>query len=923
MLGLGSLTFIYPWILIGLIVLPVLWWLMRFLPPRPRYIKFPAISFLFGLDKQQKTPAQTPWWLLLLRLAIAALLVIGLAQPVLKERELFQQNGPVVIIVENDWATTKFWNTYRQQINDVLTEAEQQKKQVLLIAGANIQETTAVASLMTANEAKVLFNSLQPQSWFIDRKLIQNHLDQYQFDKLADVFWYSNGLVDVTETSQNTDSLLDFVNTLHKLGHIHSYNVPANLLPIIIQKVSITADGMEFFFSRLSPDSLSAITLVGYDIQGAILFSEDISFADQNHVSKIIQLPSELRNRLSRVSIVGQSNAASVFLIDDQSKIKPVGILSGGFASVTQPLLSSTYYVYKALQPYSEIREGQDLEKLLERKLSLLILIDVGRLNPGDEQLLTNWVQDGGTLLRFAGPRLAQNSDKLLPIRIREGDRSFGGTLSWSSPARLAAFPSSSPFQGLVIPEDVVVLRQVLAEPDNQLSQKTWARLEDGTPLITQTTLGKGRLILVHTTANPDWSNFALSGLFVQILEKILDLSTGIGGIAISSETLPPKQILDAWGNLTLPNSQSIAASPSVFEKAAVSWQNPPGFYGNQTAQRALNLGKAIKQYSSLPEISGLKTEELSTQPLNIDFKPHILSLVCLLFLLDLLITLAILRPSNNIIRKTVLYLVAVSFAITYVSEKVFAQTSGNQNTTLDRAIVELTKTTRLAYIKTGVFEVDRTSQRGLATLSAVVNNRTSVVLGEPVGIDLERDDISLYPMLYWPVVLEQTIPSENARRRLKQYMRTGGMIVFDTRDQGVTAIGETPAQQRLQELAKGLDIPALRMIPKDHVLGRTFYLLQEYPGRWRNQSLWVERDENLANDGVSSIVIGGADWVAAWAYDENGRPMYRVVPGGDKQREIAFRFGINLVLYTLTGQYKADQIHVPAILERLEKEEK
>ncbi|HPI62902.1 MAG TPA: DUF4159 domain-containing protein, partial [Alphaproteobacteria bacterium] len=236
------------------------------------------------------------------------------------------------------------------------------------------------------------------------------------------------------------------------------------------------------------------------------------------------------------------------------------------------------------------------------------------------------------------------------------------------------------------------------------------------------------------------------------------------------------------------------------------------------------------------------------------------------------------------------------------------------------KTIIDLTKITRLAYIKSGITEIDRTSQRGLATLSAIVNSRTSVVLGDPVAIDPEKDELSFYPFIYWPVVAEHPIPSENARRRLNQYLRTGGMIVFDTRDQGVASIGETPAQQRLQQIAIGLDIPPLKIIPKDHVLGKTFYLLSDFPGRWRSQSIWVERDENIANDGVSSVIIGGADWAAAWAYDENGRPMFRVVPGGDKQREMSFRFGVNLILYTLTGQYKSDQIHVPAILERLGK---
>jgi hypothetical protein len=68
----------------------------------------------------------------------------------------------------------------------------------------------------------------------------------------------------------------------------------------------------------------------------------------------------------------------------------------------------------------------------------------------------------------------------------------------------------------------------------------------------------------------------------------------------------------------------------------------------------------------------------------------------------------------------------------------------------------------------------------------------------------------------------------------------------------------------------------------------------------------------------VSPIIIGGNDWAAAWAVDAQGRPLADVTPGGDEQREMAYRFGINVVMYALTGNYKTDQVHASALLERL-----
>ncbi|MFZ0569475.1 MAG: DUF4159 domain-containing protein, partial [Rhodomicrobium sp.] len=110
------------------------------------------------------------------------------------------------------------------------------------------------------------------------------------------------------------------------------------------------------------------------------------------------------------------------------------------------------------------------------------------------------------------------------------------------------------------------------------------------------------------------------------------------------------------------------------------------------------------------------------------------------------------------------------------------------------------------------------------------------------------------------------------------------------------------------------------------HVLTKAFYLLQSFPGRWDNGDPWVQAQADPADaakrgvktDGVSSIIVTSNDLAAAWALDDDDRPMFAAVPGGEDQREMSYRTGINIVMYALTGNYKADQVHVPAILERL-----
>jgi hypothetical protein len=152
----------------------------------------------------------------------------------------------------------------------------------------------------------------------------------------------------------------------------------------------------------------------------------------------------------------------------------------------------------------------------------------------------------------------------------------------------------------------------------------------------------------------------------------------------------------------------------------------------------------------------------------------------------------------------------------------------------------------------------------------------------------------------------------------LNAFMRQGGIILFDTRDEG-SGEGFAPgARAALRRITRDLSVPPLAPVPEDHVLRRAFYLLQDLPGRFSGGTVWVAREQDRANDSVSPVIIGGHDWAAAWAVDARGNTPYAVIPGGARQRTLAYRFGVNLVMYALTGNYKGDQVHVPAILERL-----
>ncbi len=241
---------------------------------------------------------------------------------------------------------------------------------------------------------------------------------------------------------------------------------------------------------------------------------------------------------------------------------------------------------------------------LLKRQLAVLIYADSGPDSPQEAAAVDKWVDGGGLLLRFAGPHLAETADPLLPVRLRRGGRTIGGAMSWERPAKLAPFAADSPFAGLTVPSDVTVSRQVLAEPDIDLAGRTWARLADGTPLVTAAKHGRGWIVLVHTTANADWSNLALSGLFVQMLRRIVAMSQGV--TAADDGALPPLDTLDGFGRLQRAPPTAMPIPGDAIAGAIVSPAHPPGFYGTPAARRALNLSAGI---AALKPIAGLPSD--------------------------------------------------------------------------------------------------------------------------------------------------------------------------------------------------------------------------------------------------------------------------------------------------------------------------
>ena len=653
-----------------------------------------------------------------------------------------------------------------------------------------------------------------------------------------------------------------------------------------------------------------------------------------------ISAPFEIRNDIARIDVTGIETAGSTRLLDDSFRRRRVALISGEAADIAQPLLSPLYYINRALSPFADLIEADSeqmsasIPKLLAQSPAVVVMSDIGTLPEDVGKLLDEWVENGGTLIRFAGPRLAAaaSDSQLLPVLLRKGERELGGALSWIEPQPLADYPATGPFSGLPTPRDVTVRRQVLAEPSSDLPARTWASLADGTPLVTATERGAGRIVLFHVTAEASWSNLPISGHFVDMLRRVVQLSRAVaGGGEAGSGILPPWRLLDANAALLpasgdakpldLANNRVVQAGPD----------NPPGLYGGEDGFVALNLFRLGETLApiAIPEFEVPVTRSAIASDSAIDFRPWLFAAALIALLVDTLIVLVLngafrhrgLRPAPA----TAMILIAgLSLAVFAAPGTGHAQDAQPG----DVDMLESLDRTRLAYVITGDDETDNISRLGLDSLSRYLFSRTALEPGTAIGVDIETDQLALYPMIYWPMSEDADIPSPGAISRIDAYMKSGGTVLFDTRDRIVDlGGGSSVLTLRLQQILASLDIPPLEPVPADHVLTKSFFLLDTFPGRYSDGPLWVEalpETDNPAErpartgDGVSSILITGNDMAAAWAVDEQGFPMFSTVPADPWQREYAFRAGVNIVMYMLTGNYKADQVHIPALLERL-----
>lgn len=595
MLSLGPIGFLNPLLLISAVLLPLLWYLLRAMPPRPRRVLFPGAALLIGLTDPAPRMARMPIWLMLLRMGALAALILGLAGPVWRPDPTGGLVAPdadaVLVIMDAGWAAGPDWDARQRQGAEII--ASTGSRPVALLAADG--QLAGPLVFGPAADALSTLRAMKPQAW--PSALPPDPgaaLAVAPQGRLATI-WISDGL--------DHPHRQDWAQALAARGDL-SVIAPGGMVPSL-RVAPGEGRGLHLLMPGNDPLAvLPQVLAIGPDPGGVerVLARLDALAQPLTNATAMrtypvpMDLPPELRNRVTRFAIDGVASAGAVVLADARIRRPKIALTGNLTLDEGQQLLDPGHYLRRAAAPFADLVEGS-LGDILQTAPDVVILVDT--VLPSDEKRLSDWVREGGVLIRFAGPRMAASPDlgldPLLPVRLRPSGRETGGALGWGAPRDLAPWPEDSPLSDLPRPP-VAVRAQLVAEPGPQTEDRIIARLEDATPLVTRAPLGDGQMILFHVAAEPSWSDLPLSLLFVSILERLAETASppavdaddaGAEGGLWQAQT-----VLDGWGNPSPASRTMVPVSGAVLDAGPVPGL-PAGLYAADGRLRALDAGSA------------------------------------------------------------------------------------------------------------------------------------------------------------------------------------------------------------------------------------------------------------------------------------------------------------------------------------------
>jgi hypothetical protein len=848
-----------PLLLLALGLLPLLWWLMQLLPPAPQRIVFPALSLL---PQQTQITAQNrlPWWLMALRVLLAACMILGLAGPSCRNTAVSTPALRQTIIVDTGWTAATRFAELRSLAAKAINQNSQSGSQIRLIstAASPAAQRLAASEWLSPALARQRLRTLEPMAWGGDRSAIT------ALPALGDTTLISDGL-----DPASARTLIAWAKTAGRVRVMAA----SKQSPAQIRRVRMTTAGLQVDVAQAASAQPRSLIVTAHQRDGSrVSMATAVFAAGKTAATVLIPLAPGARVRIAQLRITGETSSGGVYLLD-ASKARPYVGLASREGDTPVPLRSADFYLQRALQTHADVTRG-DMDALLARGINMLLLPDYLPEQPTQRARLEQWVASGGVLLLFAGPRSQSLSNPLLPVALRPTTRSISGAMRWGKPASLGPWPEASPFAGLPIPPDITISQQWLAEPGTATATQSWARLTDSTPLVSAQSRGRGMIILFHTSANAAWSTLVLSGLFEQMLVRLLPFAAAMNDAgAPEAIRYQLEEAMNGYGELH-PASTSLSVTALRLQHAQkASAAMPPGLYAAAGRTAVLNTGGTIPDWISQYD-GAQQVEANNTSAVLFDGRPWLLAIALLLLLLDGLITLFL----KGLLRWP-LVLAALLLPVTAA------------NAAPDGAFdVQLCAVRGVA---------DNDALAGLQNLGTALKRRTAIVPGNAALISLQQRDLGLCTMLYWPITDATPMLNAATAQRVQRYMAQGGLLLIDS---GWSSQGTVT----LRRVLAALPLPRLEPLSAGHVMAKSFYLLERAPGGFDFSSLWLEANTLGASGNTSDIIISQARLAAAWH-------------SADPQtQERALRLGINAVIYALTGTYKADQVHAAGLLERM-----
>lgn len=621
---------------------PAAWWLMNTIPPKPVLTYFPGIRLLFKLAAEDKVSSTSPLWQKLLRIGLLSAPFIAAAQPQFGPDPVLQGGqGPVVVVVDNDWSASAKTDLIKSRIEAVLHTAARQGRPVTIIETApDTSEGVKAQTYPSADKALEALPALKIHPWNPDRKGAEDALKPFK-GRDASVVWFSNGIEDSRTP--------DFIRSLEGVGALSVFeNTQEDAAKLLSLAPDDGENALALIARRLHAGPAETVSLLALNGAGEVLAQKDATFEEGALSAKaVFEIPLALRRQIVKMSIVGQDHAGAQVLLDESGRRRSVGLLG---APGEAGLFDDAYYIKPAIRHYTDIVSGSASE-ILKQPVSALIMTDGAVLSEDDETKIQEWVKNGGLLLRFAGPRLAARpGDALTPLTLRPGADSVQGAFSGAGSSALAPFEEGSPLAELKVPEGLRIKNRVV--PDSSAlpdSTQIWASFEDGVPFITARRDGKGMQILVHTAANMDWSNLPLSGdFFLGTIRAAIAQSKNAQAQGDIQKPLAALSVLNTQGRLSSPERGNIRLSREALAGATITATSPPGFYGEGADSKlAHNIYRAFEDYKAL-NLPALKGTDTKSFALAADDNSRLLMGLLLLLGLGLLTADGIARLKQN-----------------------------------------------------------------------------------------------------------------------------------------------------------------------------------------------------------------------------------------------------------------------------------